>query len=316
MTKIVVLDALPMNPGDLSWLPMEALGECTIFDRTTASETRSRLAGAEVALTNKVVIDRATMAAEPQLRYIGVMATGYNVVDLEAAKERGIVVTNVPAYSTEITAQGAISLMLELAGHTGLHDASVHAGKWSAQPDFSYWERPLIELSGLTLGIVGLGRIGMRVAQIAAAFGMKVIAASRSQKDSELIHIVPLQQLFREADVISLHSPLTDENRGLINAKTIATMKPTALLINTARGGLVVEEDLAAALNEGRLAGAGVDTLSSEPPSPSNPLLSAKNCIITPHIFWAAVATRQRLMNQITANVKAFLDGTPINVVS
>ncbi|HEY0264052.1 MAG TPA: D-2-hydroxyacid dehydrogenase [Granulicella sp.] len=316
--KIVVLDGYTVNPGDLSWEPLESQGGLTVYDRTVPAEVLARLGDAEVALTNKTVLDAATIATAPKLRYIGVLATGYNVVDLEAASARGIVVTNVPAYSTASTAQGTIALLLELTNHVGLHDQSVHAGDWQRSPDFCYWKRPLLELAGLTLGVVGWGRIGKAVAATARAMGMKIAATSRSHAgvlDPE-VRFLPLNDLLEESDVIALHCALTEETKGAINAGSLARMKPSALLLNTARGGLIVEQDLADALNSGRIAGAGLDVLTMEPPDGSSPLLTAKNCIITPHLVWASGAARGRLLAQAAANVRAFVDGQPVNRVN
>jgi glycerate dehydrogenase len=307
--NIVVLDGHTGNPGDLSWEELAALGQLTVHRRTPANETVARARDAEIVLTNKVVLDRAVLAQLPTLRYVGVMATGYNVVDCAAAKERGIAVTNVPAYSTQSVAQLTFALLLELTHHVGDHARGVREGKWSRSPDFAYWDTPLVELDGLTLGVIGHGNIGQTVAGIARAFGMKVLVHSRSGG-------VDLATLFRESDVVSLHCPLTEQTRHLVNAERLALMKPTAFLINTGRGPLVNEADLAAVLNAGQIAGAAVDVLSSEPPSPDNPLLTAKNCLITPHFGWATKAARQRLMQVVTANVRAFLAGHPQNVVN
>ncbi len=307
--KIVILDGHAANPGDLGWDSLAELGQLTIHPRTPAAETVERAHAAEIVLTNKVVLDRAVLAQLPKLRYVGVMATGYNVVDCAAAKEQGIVVTNVPAYGSRSVAQLTFALLLELAHHVGEHARGVRAGKWSRSPDFAYWETPLIELDGLTLGLVGHGSIGKTVAGIAQAFGMKVLVHSRSGG-------VDLATLFRKSDVVSLHCPLTEQTRHLVNAERLALMKPTAFLINTGRGPLVNEADLAAALNAGQIAGAAVDVLSTEPPSPDNPLLTAKNCLVTPHFGWATKAARERLLRVVVENVRAFLAGKPQNVVS
>lgn len=308
--RIVVLDGHTLNPGDLSWSALEALGDCTIHAHTPAAEIVARAAGAPIVLTNKTPLSAATLAALPDLRYLGVLATGYNVVDVAAARARGIPVANVPLYGTASVAQHVFALLLELTQQVARHAASVRAGRWSESRDFCYWETPLLELSGLTLGIVGTGRIGGAVARIAEAFGMKVIAARRSGGRAEL------EQVLRAADVVSLHCPLTEETRHLINATTLGWMKPGALLINTSRGPLIDEAALAAALHAGRIAGAALDVLSTEPPPAGNPLFTAPNCIITPHIAWATRAARSRLMGTAIANVAAFLAGKPENVVN
>jgi glycerate dehydrogenase len=308
--RIVVLDGHTLNPGDLSWTALEALGDCTIHAHTPASEIVARAAGAPIVLTNKTPLSAATLAALPDLRYLGVLATGYNVVDVAAARARGIPVANVPLYGTASVAQHVFALLLELTQHVGRHSASVRAGRWSESRDFCFWETPLLELSGRTLGIVGAGRIGSAVARIAEAFGMKVVFARRSGGRAEL------EQVLRTADVISLHCPLTDDTRHLINATTLGWMKPSVLLINTSRGPLIDEAALAAALHAGQIAGAGLDVLSTEPPPAGNPLFTAPNCVITPHIAWATRAARERLMGTAIANVAAFLAGKPENVVN
>ncbi len=315
--KIVVLDGFTLNPGDLSWDELRALGECTIYDRTPPQETLRRAAGAEIVLTNKVVLDRHHISRLLHLRYIGVLATGTNVVDLIAARERGIPVTNVPDYSTPSVAQATFALLLELTHHAGHHAAAVREGRWSQCPDFSFHDFPLIELAGLTMGIVGFGRIGRAVAEIARAFGMNVLAYNPSPKPTPpRVQPVELDTLFARSDVVSLHCPLTEQTRGLVNAARLARMKPGAFLLNTSRGPVVDEAALAAALNEGRLAGAGLDVLSVEPPPPDNPLLRARNCIITPHYAWATGAARRRLMQIAVENLRAFLAGRPQNVVN
>lgn len=316
-TNIVVLDGYTLNPGDLSWHELEALGDCRIFDRTPPDAVWERAAGAAVVLTNKTILNRDTLAALPALKYIGVLATGYNVVDTVAAKERGIPVTNVPAYGTPAVTQMTFALILELTHHVGHHAGTVREGRWSQSVDFCYWDHPLVELQGLTLGIVGYGHIGQAVAKVARAFGMKVITYSVPEvPSSDDVRFVGLETLFRTADIVTLHCPLTEENQGLVNARHLNLMKPAAFLINTSRGPLVVEQDLADALNAGRIAGAGLDVLAIEPPRPSNPLLTAKNCLITPHIAWATRAARARLMTVAVENVRAFLDGQPKNVVN
>jgi glycerate dehydrogenase len=314
--KIVVLDGYTMNPGDLSWKPLEAFGECAIYDRTPPERVVERAAGAEVVLTNKVVLDGAVMARLPAIKYIGVLATGYNVVDTAAARERGIVVTNVPAYSTRSVAQLVMALVLELAHHVGHHARTVREGRWTASKDFAYWDHPLVELEGLVMGIVGFGQTGRAVADMARAFGMRVLVHTRTPTAGPGVEFVDLATLLRRSDVVSLHCPLTPETEGLVNAKRLATMKPTAFLINTSRGPVVNERDLAEALGAGRIAGAGLDVLSTEPPKADNPLLAAKNCFITPHFAWATRAARERLMKTVVENVRGFLAGRPQNVVN
>ncbi|MGB2753552.1 MAG: D-2-hydroxyacid dehydrogenase [Phycisphaerae bacterium] len=315
--KIVVLDGYTMNPGDLSWEGIEGLGECAVYERTPPERVVERAAGAEVVLTNKVVLDGAVMARLPALKYIGVLATGYNIIDTAAARERGIVVTNVPAYSTRSVAQLVMALVLELAHHVGHHARTVREGRWTASKDFAYWDYPLVELEGLVIGIVGFGQTGRAVADLARAFGMRVLVHTRTPKPpQEGVRFVDLESLLRESDVVSLHCPLTPRTEGLVNAKRLALMKPTAFLINTSRGPVVNERDLAAALEAGRIAGAGLDVLSTEPPKADNPLLAAKNCFITPHFAWATRAARERLMKTVVANVCAFLSGKPQNVVN
>ncbi len=315
--KIVVLDGHTLNPGDLSWDALAALGECTVYDRTPPGLVAERAAGAEVVLTNKTVLSRDLLAALGSLRYVGVLATGYNVVDTAAARERDIVVTNIPAYGTRAVAQMTFALILELAQHVGHHAETVRQGRWSAAKDFCYWDFPLIQLEDRTLGIIGFGRIGRTVAEIGRAFGMKILAyepqAVPGQADGATL--VDLDMLFRESDIVSLHCPLTDVNRGFVNRQRLAMMKSGAFLINTSRGPLVDEPALAEALNAGRLAGAGLDVLSTEPPPPDNPLLNAQNCLITPHIAWATHTARERLMGVAVQNVAAFLVGAPVNRV-
>jgi glycerate dehydrogenase len=314
--KIVVVDGYTANPGDLDWQPFLQLGECTIHDRSTPAEVVVRAAGAEVILTNKAIVDAAAIAALPALRYIGVTATGYNNVDVAAARARRIPVCNVPEYGTANVAQAVFALLLELTNRTGHHAETVRQGRWSASKDFCYWDGSLIELSGLTLGIVGYGRIGQAVARIARAFGMRILACRRTGEVGTDAEAVDLDTLFRSSDVISLHCPLTPETRGLVDAARIAQMKPTAFLINTSRGPLIQEADLVEALNAGRIAGAGLDVLSVEPPAPDHPLIRARNCIITPHIAWATKAARARLLEASAENLRAFLAGAPRNVVN
>jgi glycerate dehydrogenase len=315
--NIVVLDGYTLNPGDLSWDELKALGPCEIFDRTSPGEVAARAANAEIVITNKAVLHRAQIEAMPKLKYIGVTATGYNVVDIDAAKERGIVVCNVPLYGTRSVAQHTFALLLELTQHVGHHAQSVRDGRWVRSVDWCYWDKPLIELDGLTMGIVGYGRIGQATARLAEAFGMKVITTpSNSGKRREPnVAVVDLDYFFSESDVVSLHCPLTPETKHLVNAPRLALMKPTAFLLNTSRGPLIDEAALADALNAGRLAAAALDVLSTEPPPEDNPLLTAKNCLITPHNAWAMRAARARLMKTSVDNVRAFLAGRPQNVV-
>jgi glycerate dehydrogenase len=315
--SIVVLDGYTTNPGDLSWEPLSALAPCTVWDRTATGDLIARLADAEIVLTNKTPLAAETLAALPKLRLISVLATGVNVVDVAAAKAQGITVCNVPAYSTPGVAQAVFALLLELTNRTGHHSDSVHAGRWSAGPDFSYWDGTLVELAGLTLGVVGYGAIGSAVAAVGRAFGMQILGNRRSAQGPipDGGEFVTLDRLFQESDVVTLHCPLTPQTAGLVDATRLAQMKPTAYLINTARGPLVQESHLLDALQAGRLAGAGLDVLSVEPPALDHPLLRAPNCVITPHIAWATRAARQRLIAQSAANIAAFLGGAPVNVV-
>jgi glycerate dehydrogenase len=317
--NIVVLDGFAMNPGDLDWSSLRSLGDCTIYDRTAPLEIVERSKNAAVIITNKVPLSKDTLSQLPHLKYIGVTATGYNIVDIAAAKAHGIIVTNVPAYSTNSVAQLVFALLLELTHHTGHHSSAVRSGRWSTNPDFSFWDFPLTELAGKTFGIIGYGNIGKTVAKIAAAFEMKVLIFSRHQtlgfSENPDVY-TDLDSLLRSSDIVSLHCALTSETDKLINAQRLALMKPTAYLINTGRGGLVDENALADALNNNTIAGAGLDVLSAEPPPPDNPLLTAKNCIITPHFAWASGAARKRLMDVVVNNVRSFLGGQPMNVVS
>lgn len=311
--KIVVLDGYAANPGDLSWAEMEALGELTVYDRTAPEDVAARIADAEMVLTNKTVLTRALMAQCPRLKYVGVLATGYNVVDVAAARELGITVTNIPAYSTDSVAQLVFALLLEICHHAGHHSREIHAGRWSRNPDFCFWDFPLIELAGKTMGIIGYGRIGRRVAEIARCFGMNVVAWTRTPRDPEC---VSLEELLRVSDVISLHCPLFPETQGLINARTIAQMKDGVILINTSRGPVIQDADLAAALKSGKIYAAGLDVAAVEPIPADNPLLGLENVIFTPHIAWATKEARVRLMDIAVENAKAFLENKPINVVS
>jgi glycerate dehydrogenase len=316
--RIVVLDGHTLNPGDLSWAGLRALGDVEIHDRTEPSEVVHRAEGAEIILTNKTVLSGEHIECLSLTRYIGVMATGYNVVDVAAARARGILVTNVPAYGTRSVAQMTFALLLELTHHVGHHAKTVAEGRWSRSPDFCYWDHPLVELDGLTMGILGLGRIGGAVAELARAFGMRVIAPNRPGRSSPGLEVegVSLEELFRRSDVLSLHCPLTPETRNIVNAERLAWMQPSAFLLNTSRGPLIDEAALAGALNRGALAGAGLDVLPTEPPVNGSPLFGAKNCLVTPHIAWATKAARTRLMNTAVQNVRAFLERRPENVVS
>lgn len=305
--KITVLDGHCLNPGDLSWDPLRAFGEVTVFDRTPAEKTIERAAGAAIVLTNKTQLTAAVLDQLPDLRFIAVLATGYNVIDIEAAKRKGIVVSNVPTYGTASVAQFVFALLLELCHHVQLHADAVRAGEWSSNPDWCFSKSPLMELEGKTMGIVGYGRIGRQTAHIAEAFGMKVLAYDMDRGS--------LEEVLRQSDVVSLHVPLSPETREMIAARTLAMMKPTAFLINTSRGPLIREADLAQALDSGRIAAAALDVLSTEPPAPDNPLLTARNCLITPHMAWATTEARDRLMTTVIENVKAFLNGQPKNVI-
>jgi glycerate dehydrogenase len=318
--RIVVLDGYTVNPGDLDWKPLEALGKLTVHDRTPIGEVIARSQGAEIILTNKTIVSQHAIAHLPVLRYIGVLATGYNVVDIKAADERGLTVANIPGYSSNSVSQFVFALMLELTCHTSEHGLAVREGGWVRSPDWSFTVGPIRELAGKTLGIIGLGAIGKRVALIGHALGMRVIAVGKPERNPEQlpgfrIFRFPLDGLLAISDMVTLHCPLTEETRKLINAHRLAKMKPTAILINTARGPLIDEPALAEALHKGTIAGAGLDVLSSEPPSADNPLLSAPRCIITPHIAWASREARRRLIQLAAGNLQAFLQDTPINVV-
>lgn len=316
--KIVALDGYAANPGDLSWDELKTLGDCIIYERTTPEQVLERAEDAEILLTNKVIITAEHMAALPQLKYIGVLATGYNIVDVAAAKERGIIVTNIPAYSTPSVAQMVFAHLLNIAQQVKHHSDEVRSGRWSASKDFCFWDTPLLELRGMKIGIVGLGHTGYTTARIAIGFGMEVYAYT-SKSSFQLppeIKKIELDQLFAECDIVSLHCPLTEDTRELVNARRLKLMKPSAILINTGRGPLVNEQDLADALNNGQIFAAGLDVLSQEPPCPDNPLLTARNCYITPHIAWASTAARTRLMNILLDNVKGYLNGKVINNVA
>ncbi len=317
--KIVVLDGYAANPGDLSWDGLRELGELTVYERTSPEEVLERAQGAQVILTNKVLITADLMDQLPELRYIGVLATGYNVVDIPAARKHGIVVTNIPAYSTMSVAQMVIAQLLNITNQVALHSQAVTEGKWQTCKDFSFTLTPQIELDGKTFGIVGLGNTGTATARIAQSFGMRVLAYSSKSREAlnekGIEKAESYEQLFREADVLSLHCPLTDETHHLVNAERLSWMKSTAILINTGRGPLIDEGALAQALNDGRIMAAGVDVLQQEPPRKGSPLIGARNCFITPHIAWATQAARTRLMNIAVANVKAFMEGKPQNMV-
>jgi glycerate dehydrogenase len=313
--KIVILDGYSANPGDLSWKELEQLGEVTVYDRTSPNDTLTRLADAEIALTNKVILNKDVLARLPKLKYIGVLATGYNVVDTVAAHERGIIVTNVPAYSTESVAQMVFAHLLTVTNRTEHYAIQNRGGRWTKNPDFCYWDFPHMELAGKTFGIVGLGNIGQRVAQIALAFGMKVKALTSKNTLPAGIEKATLEELLATADVLSLHCPLTDNTRHLINADTLRQMKSSAILINTGRGPLVDDQAVADALADGRLAAFCADVLTEEPPKADNPLLQQPNAFITPHIAWASKEARIRLLQVATDNVRAFIGGKPNNVV-
>ena len=319
--KIVVLDGYTENPGDLSWEELGKLGELTVYDRTSLTdeaETIARIGDAEIVFTNKTPITRKVLDACPGIRFISLLATGYNCVDYVCAREKGIPVANVPTYGTASVGQFAIALLLEICHHIGHHDASVHAGNWERCADWCYWDYPLIELAGKTMGIIGFGRIGQTTGRIARAMGMEVLAYDSHPSDAgrAIAEYVDLDALLSRSDVVALHCPLFPETEGIINRETIAKMKDGAILLNNSRGPLVVEQDLADALNAGKLAAAGLDVVSTEPIRGDNPLLKAKNCIITPHISWAPKESRQRIMDCAVSNVKAFLSGSPVNVVN
>jgi glycerate dehydrogenase len=317
--KIVVLDGYTLNPGDISWDNLKNLGDTAIYNRTPAELTLERSQGAEILFTNKTLLDEDILAQLPELKYIGVLATGYNVVDVEAAKKRNISVANIPTYGTASVAQMTFAILLELCNHVHDHSSAVHKGDWTRSMDWCFWNYPLIELADKTMGIIGFGRIGRRVADIATAMGMNVLgfdAYKGDQSGLKNFRWAELDGLLRESDIVSLHCPLSPATQGIINKDTLRKMKKTAFLINTSRGPLVVDEDLTEALNMGIIAGAGLDVLSVEPPKADNPLLGAKNCIITPHISWATKEARTRLMDIAVDNLKAFLEGNPVNVIN
>ena len=316
--NIVILDAYTLSPGDLSWEQFEKLGECSIYDRTASDEVVERAKDAEILFTNKTPLSKHTIRELTKLKYIGVLATGYNIVDVNAAREQNIVVTNVPTYGTDSVSQMTIAHILNLTNRVAHHSGSVRDGKWSASKDWCYWDYPLIELRDLILGIIGFGRIGQAVAKLALAFGMKVIFYDPhiTSKPMQNVNSVQLNQLFKMSDVISLHCPLGEETEKVVNRERLSMMKRTAFLINTSRGPLIDEEVLAESLNSGKISGAGLDVLSAEPPPEDNPLLKAKNCYITPHNSWATKASRIRLMNAVIDNLKSYLRSEPKNVVN
>jgi glycerate dehydrogenase len=316
--RIVVLDGFTLNPGDLSWADLEALGPCAIYDRTPDEQIVARAAGAQIVLTNKTLLRRETLEQLDDLKYIGVLATGYNVVDVEAATRRNIVVTNVPSYGTASVVQMTFAHLLNLTSRVAQHSAGVAAGQWRLRGDFCYWDHPLVELDGLTLGVIGFGQIGRAVARVGHAFGMQVLACDPWPQPElpPYVRMVELGEIFRSSDVISLHCPLTDSNLHLVNAERLTSMKPTAFLINTSRGPLVDEQALADALNSEQIAGAGLDVLSVEPPPDDHPLLYAKNCYVTPHNAWATKAARKRLLDEVVENIRAFLAGKRRNTVN
>lgn len=318
--KIVILDGYTENPGDLSWKPLEQFGELTVYDRTPYENTEviRRIGDAEIVVTNKTPLNRAVLEACPSVRFIAVLATGYNVVDVAFAREKGIPVSNVPAYGTDAVGQFAIALLLEICSHVKHHSDAVHAGRWQSAPDWTFWDYPLIELAGKTMGIVGFGRIGQTTGRIARALGMNVLASGSRETEAgrAIAEYTDLDTLLKTSDVICLHCPLFPETAGIINKANIAKMKDGVILINNSRGGLVIEQDLADALNAGKVLAAGLDVVSTEPIRGDNPLLTAKNCLITPHISWAPKEARQRILDCTAENLRAFLDGKPVNVVN
>lgn len=316
--KIVVLDGYTLNPGDLSWEGFENLGELTVYERTPDDKVLERIIDADVVITNKTTVSKETIAACPKIKYIGVLATGYNIVDVEAARERGIPVSNIPVYGTTAVAQMVFALLLEICHHAAAHSDAVHKGDWANNPDWCFWNYPLIELAGKTMGVVGFGRIGQNTARIAAAFGMKVLAYDEYPSDAgrEFGEYVSFDELLAKSDVIALHCPLFPSTQGIINKNSIAKMKDGVILINNSRGPLVVEQDLTDALNSGKVFAAGLDVVSTEPIREDNPLLKAKNCFITPHISWAPKESRKRLMDIAVENLKSFIEGKLINVVN
>lgn len=316
--KIVVLDGYTLNPGDLSWEPLAELGSLTIYDRTPEDKILTRIGDAEIVFTNKTPLNKEILNKIPTVKFIGVLATGYNVIDIAAAKEAGIVVANIPTYGTNAVAQYVFAMLLEICHHVWAHSEEVKNGAWSRSSDFCFWSYPLIELTGKTMGIIGYGRIGKSTAKLAQAFGLKVLAYNHNpvkEEETDTLKFVELDELLACADVISLHCPLTEDTKGMINKKTISKMKDGVIIINTSRGQLIMEEDLAEALNSNKVYAAAVDVVSVEPILPDNPLLQAKNCIITPHIAWAPRESRQRLMDIAVDNLRAFLKGEPVNTI-
>ncbi|GGG41765.1 glycerate dehydrogenase [Lactobacillus apis] len=319
--KIVNLDSYALNPGDLDWSPLKELGDCTFYDRTPVNddnEILKRIGDAEIVLTNKTPLDEHVISTAPNLKYIGVTATGYNVIDTEAATKANIPVTNIPTYGTDAVAQFTFALLLEITSHVGLHNQLVHDGRWSSNPDFTFWAKPLTELQGKTLGLIGFGSIAKKVAEIGHAFSMNIIFYNHRPKTDlpNYVKQVSLEELYQQSDIISLHVPQTPETTEMINQKAISQMKDGVILINTARGGLISEKDVADALNDGKIAAAGVDVVQKEPIPADSPLLSAKNCYITPHIAWAPRETRNRLLGIVVDNLQAFLNGEKLNVVN
>ncbi|GAB3717759.1 D-2-hydroxyacid dehydrogenase [Spirosoma flavus] len=317
--KIVVLDGYTLNPGDLSWEGLEKLGDLTVYDRTSPDELLERAADTEILFTNKAPLDEAALEKLPNLKFIGVLATGYNIVNTDVAKKKGIVVCNVPGYGTASVVQFTFALLLELTQHVQRHSDSVKEGQWARSSDWCYWNYPLIELAGKTMGIIGFGSIGEQVADVATAFGMNIIGSKRQRTDQshrKNFRWADVPELLEQSDVVTIHAPLLPETKGLINKENLARMKPSAFLLNTARGPIIVDQDLADALNNGVIAGAAIDVLSVEPPPTDNPLFTAKNCLITPHIAWGTKEARSRLMDSTVNNLKAFLEGNPVNVVN
>ncbi|MDR0852663.1 MAG: D-2-hydroxyacid dehydrogenase [Clostridiales Family XIII bacterium] len=316
--KIVILDGYTENPGDLSWDGLEKLGALTVYDRTPADQIIGRIGDADAVIINKTPISGETLNACPSVKYVGVLATGYNVVDVVAAKEKGVTVTNIPTYGTDAVGQFAIALLLEICHHIGHHSAAVYAGRWENNIDWCFWDYPLIELAGKTIGIIGFGRIGQTTGRIAKALGMKVIAYDEfpGNFDRDVVEFVTLDELYAQSDVISLHCPLFPSTEGIVNKNSIAKMKDGVIILNNSRGPLIVEQDLADALNSGKVYAAGLDVVSAEPIQGDNPLLKAKNCILTPHISWAPKESRQRLMDIAVDSLAAYINGNPINVVS
>ena len=317
--KIVVLDGYTLNPGDLSWDGLEKLGAVIVYDRTPADKVVERARDAEIVFTNKTPLGEDILAQLPRLKFIGVLATGYNIINTDVAKKNGVIVSNVPGYGTASVVQLTFALLLELTQHVKHHSDAVRAGKWAKSIDWCFWDYPLVELEGKTIGIIGFGSIGEKVADIATAFGMNIIGSKRHRTDQshrKNFKWAEIPELLAESDVVSIHTPLVPETQGLMNKENLALMKPSAFLLNTSRGPIIVDQDLADALNNGVIAGAGIDVLSKEPPNADNPLFTAKNCLITPHIAWATLEARTRLMAITVDNLAAFMDGKPVNVVN